>query len=96
MRKIKPVFDTLCSKSSLMRVLNGSSQNPNEGFHSFIWNMSPKHKSASEVTFNIACYLATLIFNDGYHNLGMQQNKILKNYVFLLVMILTFYFSSNF
>jgi hypothetical protein len=78
MKKIRPAFDTLCSKESLMRVLNGSSQNSNEGFHSLIWSMSPKHKAPSEVTFNIACYLATIIFNDGYFGLGMEHRKGLK------------------
>jgi hypothetical protein len=73
MKKIKPGFDSLCSKQSLLRVLNGSTQNANETFHSLIWMMSPKHKASSEVTFNIACYLAVLIFNDGYYNLGKKQ-----------------------
>ncbi|CAF4697884.1 unnamed protein product, partial [Rotaria sp. Silwood2] len=38
--------------------------------------MSPKHKAASSVTFNIACYLAVLIFNDGYYNLGEIFEKL--------------------
>jgi hypothetical protein len=76
MNQIKPAFDSMCSKQSLMRVLNGSTQNANECFHSLIWNMSPKHKTSSSVTFNIACYLAVLIFNDGYYSLG---KKIVKN-----------------
>ncbi|CAF4008459.1 unnamed protein product, partial [Rotaria sordida] len=69
MNKIKPAFDSICSKQSLMRVLNGSTQNANEAFHALTWTMSPKHKAASGVTFNIACYLAVVIFNNGYYNL---------------------------
>jgi hypothetical protein len=75
MNKIKPVFDSICSKKSLVRVVNGSTQNANEGFHSLIWTMSPKHKASSEVTFNIACCLAVLIFNDGYYSLGKTKGK---------------------
>ncbi|CAF4061859.1 unnamed protein product [Rotaria sp. Silwood2] len=66
MNKTKPAFDSICSKQSLMRVLNGSTQNANEAFHALIWTMSPKHKAASDVTFNIACYLAVVVFSDGY------------------------------
>jgi hypothetical protein len=73
MNEIKPVFDSMCSKQSLMRVLNGGTQNANEAFHSLIWTMSPKHKASSEVTFNIAYCLAVLIFNDGYYKLGKKQ-----------------------
>ncbi|CAF4182675.1 unnamed protein product, partial [Rotaria magnacalcarata] len=32
--------------------------------------MSPKHKASSGTTFEIACCLAVIIFNDGYFALG--------------------------
>ncbi|CAM4845959.1 unnamed protein product [Rotaria magnacalcarata] len=67
---IKPVFDSLCSRESLARVVNASTQNPNEAFHSLVWLMSPKHKASSGATFEIACHLAVIIFNDGYSALG--------------------------
>jgi hypothetical protein len=67
---IKPVFDNLCSRESLARVVDASSQNSNEGFHSLVWLMSPKHKQSSGTTFEIACHLAVIIFNDGYFALG--------------------------
>ncbi len=67
---IKPVFDSLCSRESLARVVNASTQNPNEAFHSLVWLMSPKHKASSGTTFEIACHLAVIIFNDGYSALG--------------------------
>ncbi|CAF1660373.1 unnamed protein product, partial [Adineta ricciae] len=63
---IKPVFKNLCSRESLTRVIDASSSNPNEGFHSLVWLMSPKHKASSGTTFQIACHLAVIIFNDGY------------------------------
>ena len=67
---IKPVFKNLCSRESLTRVIDASSSNPNEGFHSMVWLMSPKHKASSGTTFEIACHLAVIIFNDGYFALG--------------------------
>jgi hypothetical protein len=82
MDQIKPVFDSTCSKQSLMRVVNGSTQNANESFHALIWTMSPKHKASSEVTFNIACCLAVVIFNNGYYKLGKKRKKTKTNIYF--------------
>lgn len=75
---IKPVFDNLCSRESLTRVIDASSSNPNEGFHSMVWLMSPKHKASSATTFEIACHLAVIIFNDGYFALGKTLQILLK------------------
>ena len=69
---VKPVFDKLCSRESVVRILNASTQNANEAFHSLIWLMPPKHKASSGTTFKIACGLAIVIFNDGYSALGMM------------------------
>ncbi|CAF3361073.1 unnamed protein product [Rotaria sp. Silwood2] len=73
---IKPVFDNLCSRENLARVVDASSQNPNEGFHSLVWLMSLKHKASSGTTFEIACHLAIIISNDGYFALGNLFNNI--------------------
>ncbi|CAF2047892.1 unnamed protein product [Rotaria magnacalcarata] len=73
---IKPVFNNLCSRESLARVVDASTQNPNEGFHSLVWLMSPKHKASSGTTFEIAYCLAVTIFNDGYFPLGMIKQII--------------------
>ncbi|CAF1674223.1 unnamed protein product [Rotaria magnacalcarata] len=70
---IKRIFDSLCSRESLVRVVNASTQNPNEAFHSLVWLMSPKHKASSGTTFEIACHSAVIIFNDGYSALGTVQ-----------------------
>ncbi|CAF1415536.1 unnamed protein product [Adineta steineri] len=67
---IKPVFKSLCSRESLSRVVNASSQNANECFHSIVWLTSPKHKATSGTIFEIASHLAAIIFNDGYFGLG--------------------------
>ncbi|CAF1421111.1 unnamed protein product [Rotaria sordida] len=38
--------------------------------------MSPKHKTTSGTTFEIACHLAIIIFNDGYFALGDLFNNM--------------------
>ncbi|CAF3902416.1 unnamed protein product [Rotaria sordida] len=47
MEAIKPAFEDLASKETLQHVLNGSSQNANESFHSFLWSMAPKNRYCS-------------------------------------------------
>ncbi|CAF3887909.1 unnamed protein product, partial [Rotaria sp. Silwood1] len=73
---IKPVFKNLCSRESLSRVINASTQNPNECFHSIVWLMSPKNKATSGTIFEIASHLAVIIFNDGYFVLGDLFNLV--------------------
>ena len=78
---IKSVFKNLCSRESLSRVINASTQNPNECFHSIVWLMSPKNKATSGTIFEIASHLAVIIFNDGYFVLG-KVFSTLKKFVF--------------
>ncbi|CAF4350274.1 unnamed protein product, partial [Rotaria sp. Silwood2] len=73
---IKPVFKNLCSRESLSRVINASTQNPNECFHSIVWLMSPKNKATSGTIFEIASHLAVIIFNNGYFVLGDLFNVV--------------------
>ncbi|CAF5030746.1 unnamed protein product [Rotaria sp. Silwood1] len=47
MEAIKTVFEDLASKETLQHVLNGSSQNANESFHSLLWSMAPKNRYCS-------------------------------------------------
>ncbi|CAF3491367.1 unnamed protein product [Rotaria sp. Silwood1] len=70
----KPVFDNISSRESLARVVDALGQNPNDGFHSLVWFMSPKHKTTSGTTFEIACHLAIVIFNGGYFALDLFNN----------------------
>ena len=66
---IKPVFQELCSQTSLARVMGGGSQNANEAFHSLLWTMAPKHRFCSSTILRIALGLSTIIYNDGYGSL---------------------------
>ena len=67
---LKPVFEELCSKTSLARVLGGGSQNANESFHSLLWTMVPKHRFCSSTILRIGLGLSTIIFNDGFESLS--------------------------
>ncbi|CAF1300157.1 unnamed protein product [Rotaria sp. Silwood1] len=77
MEAIKPVFDELASKESLKRVLNGSSQNPNESFHSLLWNMAPKNRFCSGTIIDVRLGLAIMIYNDGYLSIGEILHELL-------------------
>ena len=72
---IRPVFDELCSHTSLARVVGGGSQNANEAYHSLLWSMVPKHRYCSSTTLRIGLGLSTIIYNEGYEAL----NKIFKS-----------------
>ena len=67
---IKPVFNELCSYSSLERVVGAGSQNANESFHSLVWTMAPKHRYCSSTILRLALGLSTIVYNDGYQALG--------------------------
>ncbi|CAF1365263.1 unnamed protein product [Didymodactylos carnosus] len=77
---IRPVFDELCSQTSLARAVGGGSQNANEVYHSLLWTIVPKHRYCSSTTLRIGLGLSTIIYNEGYEAL----NKIFKS-IFLSV-----------
>ena len=66
---IKPVFEELCSQTSLACVVGGGSQNANEAFHSLLWTMVPKHRFCSSTILRMGLGLSTIIYNDGYSSL---------------------------
>jgi hypothetical protein len=67
---IKPVFEELCSHTSLARVVGGGSQNVNEAYHSLLWTLVPKHRYCSSTTLRTGLGLSTIIFNEGYEALN--------------------------
>ncbi|CAF1057607.1 unnamed protein product [Didymodactylos carnosus] len=77
---IRPVFDELCSQTSLTRIVGDGSQNANEAYHSLLWTMVPKHRYCSSTTLRIGLGLSTIIYNEEYEAL----NKIFKS-IFLSV-----------
>jgi len=73
---IRPVFEELCSRDSLERVVQGGSQNANEAFHSLLWTMVPKHRYCSSIILRIGMGLATMVYNDGYTSLNSLFSEI--------------------
>ncbi len=76
------LFVLLCSCFSvwivadvLKRVLYGSSQNPNESYHSVLWSMAPKRRYSSGAILDLCVGLSVAVFNDGYQSLL----KLLEN-----------------
>jgi hypothetical protein len=73
---IKPVFEKLCSHTSLARVVGGGSQNANEAYHSLLWTMVPKHRYCSSTTLRIGLGLSAIIYNEGYQALNKLFTSI--------------------
>jgi len=51
----------------LERCLGGETQNNNESFNSTVWRLTPKHFHCGPKVNEIAAYLATGIFNEGFY-----------------------------
>jgi hypothetical protein len=63
---LKPIFKDLSSRELLERCLGGETQNNNDSFNSTIWRFAPKHLHCGGKIIEIAAYLATGIFNEGF------------------------------
>jgi len=63
---IKPIYEALSSDELLERCTGGETQNNNESFNSLLWTFAPKHIHSGAHTVEIANYLATCIFNQGF------------------------------
>ncbi|XP_011687372.1 PREDICTED: uncharacterized protein LOC105449700 [Wasmannia auropunctata] len=64
---LKPIFEDLSSRELLERCLGGETQNNNESFNSTVWRLAPKHLHCGAKVIEIAAYLATGIFNEGFY-----------------------------
>ncbi|XP_029165355.1 uncharacterized protein LOC114936347 [Nylanderia fulva] len=60
------IYEDLSKDELLQRCLGGYTQNCNESFNACIWRLAPKHLHCGSKTIEIAAYLATAIFNEGY------------------------------
>lgn len=87
---IKPINENLSSKNLLKRCLGAETQNNNESLNSLIWMFAPKHIHSGAVTIEIATFLATCIFNEGFtiilkmlHTMGVKIGQKANVYVTL-------------
>lgn len=52
----------------MLRCVGANTQNNNESFNSLVWTLAPKHIYGGKAVVEIANFLATCIFNDGFSN----------------------------
>ncbi len=77
-------FSIIIIDENLSRVLNGSTQNPNESYHSVLWSMAPKSRCSSGTIIDFCVALSTIVYNDGFQSLLPLFDSLLgmksKNY----------------
>ncbi|XP_011881176.1 PREDICTED: uncharacterized protein LOC105569367 [Vollenhovia emeryi] len=63
---IRTIYEDLSSHDLLIRCRGGFTQNNNESFNKTIWQFAPKHVFSDSNIIQIAAFLATCIFNEGF------------------------------
>jgi len=63
---IRPIYEELSKDELLHRCLGSETQNNNESLNSLIWTFAPKHLYSGPKIVEIATFLATAIFNEGF------------------------------
>jgi len=63
---IRPIYEELSKDELLHRCLGSETQNNNESLNSLIWTCAPKHLHSGPKIVEIATFLATAIFNEGF------------------------------
>ena len=63
---IRPIYEELSNDELLTRCLGGHERNSNESFNSTVWRINPKHLNSGQEIVEIAAYMATGMFNEGY------------------------------
>ena len=62
-----PIYEDLSKEDLLNRCLGGHTQNANESFNPTIWRLAPKHLNSGRKIVEIAAFIATGVFNEGYY-----------------------------
>lgn len=73
---IRPIYEDLTADDLLERCEGGFTQNNNESVNSVIWSMAPKTNSSGANIIQIATYIATSTFNDGYKSVLLMMNVL--------------------
>lgn len=66
---LKPIYVDLSRRELLDRCKGNNTQNNNESYNGLLWHFAPKHLHNGLKTIEIANYLATVIFNDGFSSI---------------------------
>ena len=66
-KHLLPIYETLSEETLMERCLGNFSQNANQSFHGLIWRLAPKYVHAGFKIVQIATFIATVTFNDGFN-----------------------------
>jgi len=61
-----PIYKDLSQRELLEKCLGRHTQNPNESFNALVSKLAPKHLNTGIKIIQIAAFIATVIFNEGY------------------------------
>lgn len=73
---ILPIYEDLSKEELLTKCLGGHTQNANESFNAMVWRMAPKHLNSGKLIVDIATFIATGVFNEGYVAILMMMNLL--------------------
>ena len=85
---LKPIFNRLSHEDLLKRTTRGLTQNPNESFHSVLWQHAPKNRPKGPIMVTLAANLSICQFNDGMKyladltaSMGLIPGRYLERYI---------------
>lgn len=73
---IRPIYEDLTADALLERCEGGFTQNNKKSVNSVIRSMAPKTNSSGANIVEIATYIATSTFNDGYKSILLMMNVL--------------------
>lgn len=76
---IRPVYKDLSADELLKRCEGGYTQNNNESLNSMIWSIAPKTQFCGKRTVDIAAFIATNVFNDGFNSILLMMQMMELN-----------------
>ena len=84
---IKPLIERLGSPRFCAAVENYQTQNVNESFHHFVWQLAPKDTFTSTIKTRCALHIAVILFNEGhasglsklFNEMGITVSKNMEN-----------------
>ncbi|XP_063873641.1 uncharacterized protein LOC135107567 [Scylla paramamosain] len=84
---VRKVYERLVTDEMMKRCLKGHTQNPNESFHSRLWQYCPKHLNTSKNKLDFSVAHAVSVYNAGYkesviyESLGLPFSQITEKYL---------------
>lgn len=73
-KELLPIYNDLSREDLLERCLGKYTQNSNESLNACIWHLAPKHLHCGSKMVEIATFLSSGIFNEGYYTVLKVMN----------------------